>query len=57
MGVIAFITFIFALSIDSQDPIIWTRVVPMLCVIGIVVFGIVTGVVIALYKKGKKPRG
>ena len=57
MGVIAFITFIFALSIDSQDPIIWTRVVPMLCVIGIVVFGIVTGVVIAMYKKGKKPRG
>lgn len=57
MGIIALITFIFALSIDPYDPIIWTRVVPMLCVIGIVVFGIVTGVVIALYKKGKNPRG
>ena len=55
MGLMATITFIFMLTLE-RDRIIWTRVVPMIAVMAIVIFGIVTGVVIALTKKGKKPR-
>lgn len=55
LGLIATVTFVFMLTLED-DPIIWTRVVPMICVMAVLIFGIVTGVVIALCKKNKKPR-
>ncbi|MDE5943459.1 MAG: helix-turn-helix domain-containing protein [Clostridia bacterium] len=56
MGLICTIVFIFALTLDD-DPVLRTIIVPMIVVIAVVIFSIVTGVVIALYKKGRKPRG
>ena len=55
IGLMAIITFVFMLTVE-QDRIIWTRVVPMICVMAVAIFAIVTGVVIALTKKNKKPR-
>ncbi len=55
LGLMATVSFVFMLTLED-DPIIWTRVVPMICVMAVLIFGIVTGVVIALCKKNKKPR-
>ena len=55
MGLMATITFVFMLTLET-DRIIWTRVVPMIGVMAIAIFAIVTGIVIALTKKNKKPR-
>lgn len=55
LGLLAATVFAFLL-IGETDAVIWTRVVPMLCVMLVIIFCIVLGVVIGLYKKGDKPR-
>ncbi|MDE7453864.1 MAG: helix-turn-helix domain-containing protein [Clostridia bacterium] len=55
LGVMCTIVFVFALTVDD-DPVILTRVVPMVCIMAAVIFAIVTGVVIALSRKGKNTR-